>query len=150
MFCPFCKPISAPIMPTPLQVVEDDHRNGERHTKCTICSSDILLRLRQFASFISVNILKRQSQSPQFFFNLHLIRQDIYQLDDTILCDKVFRWLATGRWFSPDTPVSSTNKNYLHDVTEVLLKVAWNILILINETYLELRPLGRSLCLYLI
>jgi hypothetical protein len=29
---------------------------------------------------------------------------------DTILCDKVCQWLATGRWFSPSTPVSSTNK----------------------------------------
>ena len=68
--------------------MEDDRRNGEGQT---ICLPDIILRLRQFASFISVNILKRQSQSPQFFFNLHLIRQDIYQLDDTTLCDKVFR-----------------------------------------------------------
>ena len=25
------------------------------------------------------------------------------------LCDKVCQWLATGRWFSPGTPVSSTN-----------------------------------------
>ena len=28
---------------------------------------------------------------------------------DTTLCDKV-QWLAAGLWFSPDTPVSSTNK----------------------------------------
>ena len=28
---------------------------------------------------------------------------------DTTLCDIVCRWLATGRWFSPGTPVSSTN-----------------------------------------
>jgi hypothetical protein len=33
---------------------------------------------------------------------------------------------ATGRWFSPGTPVSSTNKTDLHDITEVLLKVALN------------------------
>jgi hypothetical protein len=31
---------------------------------------------------------------------------------DTILCDKVCRWLATGLWFSPGTPVSSTNKKW--------------------------------------
>jgi hypothetical protein len=30
---------------------------------------------------------------------------------DTTLCDKVCHWLVTGRWFSPGTPVSSTNKN---------------------------------------
>jgi hypothetical protein len=27
---------------------------------------------------------------------------------DTTLCDKVCQWLATGQWFSPDTPVSSS------------------------------------------
>ena len=40
---------------------------------------------------------------------------------DTTLCDKVCLWLATGRWFSP---VSSTNKTDLHDIAEILLKVA--------------------------
>jgi hypothetical protein len=29
---------------------------------------------------------------------------------DKTLCDKVCQWLATDRWFSPGTPVSSTNK----------------------------------------
>jgi len=28
----------------------------------------------------------------------------------TTLCDKVCQWLATGRWFSPSLPVSSTIK----------------------------------------
>ena len=44
----------------------------------------------------------------------------------TTLCDKVCQWLATGRWFSPDSPVSSTNKTDNHDITEILLKVALN------------------------
>ena len=35
-------------------------------------------------------------------------------------------WLATGRWFSPGPPVSSTNKTDRHDITEVLLKVPLN------------------------
>ena len=43
---------------------------------------------------------------------------------DTTLCDKVCQWLATCRWFSLGTPVSSTNKTDLHDITEILLKVA--------------------------
>jgi hypothetical protein len=34
--------------------------------------------------------------------------------------------LATGRWFSLDTPVSSTNKTDCDDITEILLKVALN------------------------
>jgi len=45
---------------------------------------------------------------------------------DTTLCDKVCPWLATGRWFSPGTPVSSTNKTDRHDITEILLKAALN------------------------
>jgi hypothetical protein len=37
----------------------------------------------------------------------------------------------TGQWFSPDIPVSSTNKTYCHDIIEILLKVALNT---INQT----------------
>jgi hypothetical protein len=44
----------------------------------------------------------------------------------TILCDKVFQWLATSRLFSPGPPVSSTNKTDVHDITEILLKLALN------------------------
>jgi hypothetical protein len=47
------------------------------------------------------------------------------------LYDKVYQCLATGRWFSPGTPVSSTNKTDCHDIAEILLKVA---LITINLT----------------
>ena len=45
---------------------------------------------------------------------------------DTTLCEKVCQYLATGRWFSSGTPVSSTNKTDCHDITEILLKVALN------------------------
>jgi len=34
----------------------------------------------------------------------------------TTLCDKVFQWLATGVWFSPDLPASSTNKTDHHGI----------------------------------
>ena len=44
----------------------------------------------------------------------------------TTLCNKVCQWLATGRWFSPGTPVSFTNKTDYHEITEILLKVALN------------------------
>jgi hypothetical protein len=33
---------------------------------------------------------------------------------------------VTGRWFSPGTPVSSTNKTDRHDLTEIVLKVTLN------------------------
>ena len=50
------------------------------------------------------------------------------------LCDKVFQWLSAGRWFSPGTPVSSTNKTVRHDITEILLKVALNTITLIETS----------------
>jgi hypothetical protein len=34
--------------------------------------------------------------------------------------------LAQCRWFSPDTPASSTTKTGRHDIAEMLLKVALN------------------------
>jgi hypothetical protein len=38
-------------------------------------------------------------------------------------------------WFSPDNPVSSTNKTDRHDITEIVLKVVLNT---INETILSI------------
>jgi hypothetical protein len=38
--------------------------------------------------------------------------------------DKVYQLRAHGWWFSPGTPASSTAKTGLHDITEILLKVA--------------------------
>ena len=48
-------------------------------------------------------------------------------LDDTTLCDKACKWLATGRWL---TQVSSNNKTVCHDITAILLKGALNTIIL--------------------
>ena len=45
---------------------------------------------------------------------------------DITLCDKIYQLLATGRWFSPITLVSSTNKAQNHDIAEILLNVALN------------------------
>jgi hypothetical protein len=39
---------------------------------------------------------------------------------------KVYQLIAHGRWFSPDTPASSTIKTDRHDIAEILLKVALN------------------------
>jgi len=33
---------------------------------------------------------------------------------------------VAGQWFSPGTPVSSTNATDSHDIAEILLKVALN------------------------
>jgi hypothetical protein len=45
---------------------------------------------------------------------------------DVIVC----QWLATGQWFSMGTPVCSTNKTDRHDITEILLKMTLNTIIL--------------------
>jgi hypothetical protein len=57
---------------------------------------------------------------------------------DITLCDIICQWLATGQWFSPGTPVSSTNKTDHYDITEILLKVALNSINQPNQPY------GRS------
>ena len=54
---------------------------------------------------------------------------------ETTVCDKVCRWLATGRWFSPGSLVSSTNNTDCHDITEIFLKVALNTINQTNQTY---------------
>ena len=52
---------------------------------------------------------------------------------DITLCDKVCQWLATGRWFSLGTLVSSNNKTDRHNITEILLKVALKTITLTLE-----------------
>ena len=43
--------------------------------------------------------------------------------------------IATGRWFSPSTPVFSTNKTDRHDIAEILVKVALNTITLPYHYY---------------
>jgi hypothetical protein len=57
---------------------------------------------------------------------------------DTKLCDKVCWSIATGRWFSPGIPVSTTNKTDLYGITEILLKVALST---INHTPTSIKEL---------
>ena len=52
--------------------------------------------------------------------------------------DKVYQWLAHGRWFSTGTPVSSVTKTGRHDIAEILLKVALNT---INQSSPLIKPL---------
>jgi hypothetical protein len=55
----------------------------------------------------------------------------------TTLCDKVCQWLPTGRWFSPGSPVSSTNKTDRHDIAEILLKVTLNTIKQTTNIYID-------------
>jgi hypothetical protein len=43
-----------------------------------------------------------------------------------VVSDKVYQFLAHGRWLSPGTPASSSTKTGRHNMTEILLKVALN------------------------
>ena len=47
--------------------------------------------------------------------------------------DKVYQLLAHSRWFFQGTPASSTTKTGRHDITDILLKMALNI---INQIYM--------------
>ena len=83
---------------------------------------------------------------------MRYITKYIYQIEsqswrgllDTTLWDKVCQWLATGRWFSPDTPGSSINKTDRHNITEMLLKMALNTISLNLNKYIY----GSKLTMY--
>ena len=63
-------------------------------------------------------------------FNLVFLSSGVFKgVLDKSLCDKVCEWLVAGRWFSPNTPVSYTNKTDRHDITEILLRVTLNTII---------------------
>jgi len=53
----------------------------------------------------------------------------------TILMHCLNTYIATGRRFSPDNPVSSTNKTDHHDITEILLNVALNTITSLPPTW---------------
>jgi hypothetical protein len=54
--------------------------------------------------------------------NLNSVHGEVYSTQHYVIK------FATGLWFSPGTPVSSINKTDCHDITEILLKVALNIM----------------------
>ena len=48
-------------------------------------------------------------------------------------------WLVTSRWFSPSTPVFSTNKTDRQDIIEILLKVVLNTINHIPDLNIEIK-----------
>ena len=54
------------------------------------------------------------------------------------------QWFATGWWFSPGPPVSSSNQTDRHYINEILLKVALNT---INQKIQPIRPFHPTRCL---
>ena len=59
-----------------------------------------------------------------------MINSSWWSVPDTTLCDKICLWLAAVRWFYPGTTPSTINKTDLHDITEILLKLALNTITL--------------------
>jgi hypothetical protein len=53
----------------------------------------------------------------------------------SLLCNKVCQWFPTVRWFSLDTPVSSTNKTDRHEITEILLNTITLALLYITLSF---------------
>ena len=82
-----------------------------------------LCRDRMVIRFITTYAINAYLLSPLTLWVRILLKLGVL---DTTLCDKVYQWLVAGRWFSPGTPVSSTNKTDRRDITEILLKVVLN------------------------
>jgi hypothetical protein len=57
---------------------------------------------------------------------------------NTTLCDKVCQWLAADRWFSPGTPISTTNKTDRHNIYN------WNILAWAGFEHTTLLKIGTD------
>jgi len=51
---------------------------------------------------------------------------------------KVYQLLAHGRWFSPDSPASSTTKTGRHDIAVILLKVTLSTINQIKSNQINL------------
>jgi hypothetical protein len=52
------------------------------------------------------------------------VHGEMYSIQHYVI--KFGQLLVTDQWFSPGTPVSSTNKTDCHDIIETLLKVVLN------------------------
>jgi hypothetical protein len=65
-------------------------------------------------------------------------RDRIVRSDEVYSMQHYGQWLSKGRWFSPGTPVYSTNKTDRYDITGILFKVALN----------TINPTHRTLFLY--
>jgi hypothetical protein len=56
-------------------------------------------------------------------------RGEVYSIQHYVIC--------VSRWFSPGTPVSSTNKTDHHDIAKILLKVELNTIHPLNPRKLN-------------
>jgi hypothetical protein len=96
-------------------------------TKCTLGRHG---RNCMIVGFTTTLYLCNQCLSPLRVWVWTPLRRGVL---DTTLCDKVCQWLAADLWFSP---VPSINKTDRHNITEILLKVALDtVLVLFNKIW---------------
>ena len=62
----------------------------------------------------------------EVIFNYVVTNDKILLIDYSCKSENGCQLLATGWWFSPDTPVPPTNKTDCQDIIEILLKVELN------------------------
>jgi hypothetical protein len=97
------------------------------------------LQILENNSFSGVCILKSFVFCVMFCRSLHIFLS--FSFSCCIVCPLIYGfwlplwlwWHATDQWFSPGTPVSSTNKTDCHNVTEILLKVVLNTITLTSR-----------------
>ena len=77
----------------------------------TIVVVDLQLPVQSVPITITVNVVSSDSAHGNAYSIQHYVIKFVSDF-------------VAGRWFSPDSPVCSTNKTDSHDITEILLKVA--------------------------
>jgi hypothetical protein len=75
-------------------------------------------------------IKNSSSQNLLIFIKPGIMTHECTLVHEQITIIGRLRVQYAGRWFSPVTPVSFTNKTDRHDITEILLKVALNTITL--------------------
>ena len=70
---------------------------------------------RMVVGLFTTNYLCNQCLSPLKLLNVNPVHDEVYTIQHYVI------EFSTGRWFSPGTPVSSTNKTDRHDIAKISL-----------------------------
>jgi hypothetical protein len=110
MICIITNPVSK------LQIISKPRKNGKEKCKWYDISVyplwPITCVFRDLYNFAKV-------------VNSNPVHGEVYSIQHYVIKFVIDLWQV---WFSLGTPVSFTNKTYPHDITEILLKVAFSII----------------------